>query len=302
MSAALLVPGQGSQTPGFLHELPEYSSVRETLAEASAVLGKDILELDSAEALQSTVAVQLSLLTAGVAFARFLESEHIALIGAAGLSVGAFTAAVAAGAIAFPDAIAFVRRRAELMETALPQGFGMGVLEGLRLTQVRELLIGTSLTIANYNSPVQFVLAGARNEIEPLLLVALAAGAHKAQFLNMATASHTHLLGDAAQELLRFASDLPLTRASIPLLSNGTARTLTDAAAIREDLALNMARPVRWDDMLMALRSLEPRIFLEAPPGHTLTRLAQQTADDMPALAAGESRWDVLVRDAHRAG
>jgi malonate decarboxylase epsilon subunit len=302
MSAALLVPGQGAQTPGFLRALPNCSCVKETLAEASAILGRDILELDSAETLQSTVAVQLSLLTAGVAFVRFLESEHVKLIGAAGLSVGSFTAAVAVGALAFPEAIAFVRHRAELMETALPQGFGMAVLEGLRLTQTRQLLSATSLTIANYNSPVQFVLAGTRNEIEALLPLALAAGAHKAQFLNIVTASHTHLLADASQELLRFALSLPLTEARAPFLSNCTARMLANAAAIREDLALNMARPVLWDDMVTALRSLEPRIFLEAPPGHSLTRLAQQASEDTPVIAASETRWDVLLREARRSG
>ncbi|NYF79564.1 ACP S-malonyltransferase [Granulicella arctica] len=302
MSAALLVPGQGAQTPGFLHALPDHGSVQKTLAEASAVLGRDILELDSSEALRSTVAVQLTLLTAGVAFVRFLDSEHIGLIVAAGLSVGAFTAAVAAGSIAFPDAIQFVRRRAELMESALPQGFGMGVLEGLRFTQVRDLLIGRSLTIANYNSPVQFVVSGARNEIEAILSLALAAGAHRAQFLNMPTASHTPLLGPAAQELLRFAADLPMGRSKIPVLSNSTARMLTDAEAIRQDLALNMAHPVRWDDMFTVVRGLEPRIFLEAPPGHTLTRLAQLACEETPVLCASESRWDVLVRDTQRVG
>lgn len=239
MSASLLVPGQGAQTPGFLHALPECSAVRETLSEASAVLGREIQELDSADALQSTIAGQLALPTVGVAFVRFLESEHVTLIGAAGLSVGAFSAAVAAGTIPFPAAIAFVRRRAELMETTLPQGFGIGVLEGLRLKQVRELMFNTSLTIANYNSLVQFVLAGPRKEIEGLM--ALAADAHTAHFLNMATASHTPLLGPSAQELLRFAADLPIVRAKIPVLSNRTARMLTDAQAIREDLALNMA-------------------------------------------------------------
>src|ERR1700757_3531248 len=93
MSIALLFPGQGSQTLGMLHQLPDNPAALRTVEEISAELERDVLALDAPEALRSTVSVQLALLTAGVAAARALEEEGVILEAVAGLSVGAFAAA-----------------------------------------------------------------------------------------------------------------------------------------------------------------------------------------------------------------
>ena len=111
MSIAFLFPGQGSQSPGMLHALPEHPAVVRTLEEASQFLHRDALELDSPESLQSTVCVQLALLTAGVAVARALADEGVVPETVAGLSVGAFAAAVHCGVVSFPDALQLVRQR-----------------------------------------------------------------------------------------------------------------------------------------------------------------------------------------------
>ena len=112
MSSLLVFPGQGAQQPGMLQRLP-----RETLNEASEVLGEDVLRLDSAEALKSTRAVQLCLLIAGVAASRqlTLAPDYVA-----GLSIGAYPAAVVAGALSFSDALHLVSLRGELMQQAYP--------------------------------------------------------------------------------------------------------------------------------------------------------------------------------------
>jgi malonate decarboxylase epsilon subunit len=299
MSVALLVPGQG-QDNGFLQSLPEHAVVLETLAESRSVLAIDVLALDAGGA-GDTVAAQVTRLVAAVAFARYLAAEKIVLRAAAGLSVGAFGAAVAAGCLKFADALLLVRRRAELMQAALPQQqHGMAVIEGLRQHEVERLIEDSKLAVANYNSTVQFAVTGVRSELEQLLVAARTAGAHTARMLKMG-ASHTPLLGSAAQELLTLAYEVPFADAEFPLLSNRTARVMTHAAAVREDLALNMAHPVRWRDMMGALRSLGPSLLVEAPPGHALTRLALDDSDDPKALAAADMRWDVLVRAARRA-
>src|ERR1700684_4135164 len=98
MSIAFLFPGQGSQTPEMRRNLPDDPAVRRTLDEISEYLHADVRELDSAEALQSTVSVPLALLASGVAVARALFEEGVKPEAVAGLSVGAFAAAVAAGA------------------------------------------------------------------------------------------------------------------------------------------------------------------------------------------------------------
>ena len=103
MSVAFLFPGQGSQAPGMLHALPDHPAIVRTLDEVSESLGANVLELDSAEALQSTVSVQLALLASGVAMARALMEEGVQPEAVAGLSVGAFAAAVQSGAISLSD-------------------------------------------------------------------------------------------------------------------------------------------------------------------------------------------------------
>ena len=133
MTVLFTFPGQGAQKPGMLHTLPDHPETARTLAEATAALGRDVLALDDAAALRSTVAVQLVLLVAGVAFARVLAAEGAAPGMVAGLSIGAWPAAVVAGVLDFADAVRLVELRARLMEDAYPSGYGMtaiGVLYG----------------------------------------------------------------------------------------------------------------------------------------------------------------------------
>src|ERR1700757_1811909 len=141
---ALLFPGQGSQTPGMLHRLPDHPAVRQTLEEVSAELGYDILTLDTPEALRSTVPVQLALLTAGVAAARALEAEGIIPEALAGLSVGAFAAAVHAQVIPLANGVRLVKQRAELMEQHSPSGYGLTAIVGLKEDQVIALITETN--------------------------------------------------------------------------------------------------------------------------------------------------------------
>src|SRR3984885_3990737 len=128
MSISFLFPGQGSQSPGMLKRLPQHNAVEMTLREASEILSRDMSELDSEAALESTVSVQLSLFIAGVAAARTLEAEEVMPEAVAGLSVGAFAAAVVCGSLPFADGIAIVKQRAHLMETSFPSGYGMSAI------------------------------------------------------------------------------------------------------------------------------------------------------------------------------
>jgi len=301
VSIAFMFPGQGAQTLGFLHALPDYPSVRETLQEASEFLCTNVMAFDSEAELTSTVSVQLGLVIAGATFARFCAVSDIRPSAVAGMSVGTYAAALAAGSIGLSSALTLVRRRAQLMEAAFPKGtHGMAVIDGLRLSSVTPLLQGTDVVIANENSLTQHVLAGRVVELDSLLLRAAQAGAHTAKRLRISVASHTPALLGASQELLELAQQTPVGAPRIALYSNRTARHLTTAKAVREELALNMAFPVRWHDTMTALGGLGIKLVLEAPPGHTLTRLASASLPEVSAMAAGESRWDVLLRAAKR--
>ena len=145
MSVAFLFPGQGSQRPGMLHDLPDAAAVTDTLDEASEVLGRDVRALDSAEALTSTVSTQLALLVAGVATDRALAARGARPDMIAGHSVGGFAAAVSAGVLAFADAVRLVRLRALLMEEAYRSGHGPSETVPLSRTRPRIGLVQATI-------------------------------------------------------------------------------------------------------------------------------------------------------------
>ncbi|MGO0059521.1 malonate decarboxylase subunit epsilon [Brevibacillus fluminis] len=293
MNTAFLFPGQGSQRPNMLHDLPEHSDASRTLQEASEVLGEDILTYDTAEKLQSTRFVQLSLLVAGVAVSRALQAEGAIPDMVAGHSVGAFGAAVAAGSLAFQDAIALVKLRGELMEQAYPNGYGMGVILGLSERRVHEQIERCSTAdspvyVANLNAPDQITVSGVLAGLDSVLAHARVAGARKAQLLHVSVPSHCVLMEGVARQLEAALERIPLHTPRIPYAGNRTARLLRTAEAIREDLAASVAAAVRWHDATSLLYELGARLFVEMPPGHVLTDLAAYAFPDARCVAIAE--------------
>ncbi|GJH19787.1 malonate decarboxylase subunit epsilon [Caballeronia novacaledonica] len=287
---AYLFPGQGAQTPGFLHRLggdaPHPAIVR-TLAEASAVLGEDVLALDTADALASTVAVQVALVVAGVTAARALAEEGIEPEAVAGLSVGAYGAAVVCGAIAFDDALKLVRLRATLMQDAYPRGYGMLAVLGLNEREIARAIAdsGADAYIGNLNAPRQIVVSGSDAALAQVREIVLARGARKAERLCVSVPSHCVLLEKAAESLIDAARDVRIDTPRIAYVGNRGARVLRHADAIREDLATNLRYPVRWHDSTIALSELGAKIFVEMPPGQTLTSLLADALPGAPAYA-----------------
>jgi malonate decarboxylase epsilon subunit len=276
MSVAFLFPGQGSQQPGMLHELPDHPVVSGTLEEASAVLDKDVLSFDTDSALSSTTAVQIALLVAGVSTARALKSEGVMADMVAGHSVGAFAAAVIAGALDFRDALSLVKLRGELMENAFPQGYGMSVVIGLDERRLAPLIgqAGEPVFIANLNAPDQITIAGSIPGIDAVLAMARAAGAYRAEILRVSVPSHCPLLQHVSGRLARALDEVPFREPAVPYGGNRRARALRDPEAIREDLAMSVSHPVRWHEVTTLFFELGARLFLEMPPGHVLTDLA----------------------------
>lgn len=292
---AFLFPGQGSQYAGFLHTLggtSPHARIASTFEEASDVLHMNVLDLDSADALRSTIAVQLGLFVAGVATVRALRDEGIVPDAVAGLSVGAYGAAVAADAIGFDDALRLLQLRAQLMERAYPQGYGMLAMSGLGEREVDAVIAGThakAAFIANLNAPRQIVVAGADNDLELVRQAALRAGARKAERLAVSVPSHCVLLDSAARELTEAASKVAFKVPSIPYIGNRGARPLRQAEAVRLDLATNLRYPVRWHDSTIVLSELGMQVFVEMPPGRTLTRLADDALPNVAKVAVEQT-------------
>lgn len=292
MTLALVFPGQGAQSAGFLHRLPDHDAVRATLADASAALGIDVATLDTADALRSTVAVQIALTVAGVAIARALDSEGVDASYCAGLSVGAYAAAVSCGALEFGDALRMVRKRAELMEAAWPSGYGLAAISGLTETQVEALAHADAadraarVYVANVNAPRQIVVAGANAALDAFAARALDAGARRALRLAVTVPSHCELLDDAADQLLAWSNDIPFRTPHRVYVDNRGGRPLSSADAIRADLATNMRETVRWFDALTLMIESGVTVLVEAPPGEVLTDITREHYPDVTALAA----------------
>jgi len=305
MSIFFAFPGQGAQFPGMLSALPDAVPVRATLEEAADLLQEPVAVLDSPQSLTSTRAVQLCLLIAGVASARLLarRGHEPALV--AGLSIGAYPAAVIAGALTFADALKLVALRGELMQQAYPQGYGMSAITGLTQAQLEPLLaeIHTAaqpLYLANLNAERQLVVAGSDAALSALATRANAAGASAVQRLNMSVPSHCPLLDKPAQRLAHAFADISLHPPHQTWLSSTRARPLRTPVAIAEDLAFNMARQVHWHATVQSAHERGARLHLELPPGRVLTNLARPVFG--PAVIAFDGTrldtLDTLLREA----
>ncbi len=294
MSSLFAFPGQGAQQAGMLHQLPEGSAA--LLDEASAVLNQQVLALDSPQALETTRAVQLCLLLAGVAWARWVMQRSPAPDYVAGLSIGAYPAAVVAGALAFSDAVRLVALRGELMQRAYPQGYGMMALSGLDQACVERVLAEVSgeVYLANLNSDNQFVIAGSDTAMAEVAARARNRGQGVARRLAVSVPSHCPLLDGPAAELAAAFATVELRRPCITYLSGSSARPIHEPQRLCDDLAGNMARRVDWRATVRTAYERGVRLHLEMPPGSVLSGLARPVFEQGRVVALEGTRADTV--------
>jgi malonate decarboxylase epsilon subunit len=301
VNIAYLFPGQGAQTIGFLKRLPAHPAVSAAWREAATVLNLNADAMDTAEALRSTVHVQLGLLVAGVAVTRMLDAAGLAADAVAGLSVGAFGAAVACGALGFADALRLVKLRAESMQNLFPDGFGMVAISGLDERRVAALLAQAAggnapqAFIANINAPTQIVISGSDAGLQAAMRIARDCGARQVQRMAVSVPSHSPLLDAVSDKLNEAAAKIEFSAPKMAYISNRRARAVRDAAGVREDLVLNVSNPVRWHDSLTLLSELGTRLFVELPPGRVLTGLVQQNFPGVRAIAADDAHLESIL-------
>ena len=291
MSSLLVFPGQGAQQPGMLHRLPH-----ETVREASEALGEDVLLLDDADALKSTRSVQLCLLIAGVAASRQLAmtADYVA-----GLSIGAYPAAVVAGALSFSDALHLVSLRGELMQQAYPRGYGMTAIIGLDLATVEGLLaqvhgVDAPVYLANINADNQVVIAGSDDAMQAVAALARDQGAGLAKRLAVSVPSHCPLLEGPAKTLAQAFAEVPMKTPVLGYLSGSRARPIINTDALRDDLAFNMCRVVDWRGTVQNAYERGVRLQIELPPGAVLTGLARRVFEQGTVIAFDGARLDTL--------
>lgn len=300
MSSFWVFPGQGAQQANMLHQLPDDPVVRDCLQDASTALGEDVMALDTAQALQSTRAVQLCLLIAGVACARLLQARECKPDYVAGLSIGAYPAAVIAGALGFDDAVRLVALRGELMQSAYPEGYGMTAVIGLDQAQVEAMIAqvhqaGMPVFLANINADNQLVIAGSAEAMRQVGQLAKAAGAAAIKRLAVSVPSHCSLLEAPAQTLADAFARVEISKPSVRYLSGSTARPVMDVEKLRDDLAFNMCRVVDWRSTVETAYERGVRLQIELPPGAVLTGLARRVFDQGTAVAFQSARLDSLI-------
>jgi malonate decarboxylase epsilon subunit len=300
MSSFWVFPGQGAQQPGMLSQLPDEQLIRDCLSEASDVLAEHVRLLDSTEALQSTRAVQLCLLIAGVASARVLQSRGCSPDTVAGLSIGAYPAAVTAGSLAFADAVRMVALRGELMQSAYPEGYGMTAIIGLDQAAVEALVAdvhghASPVYLANINAENQFVIAGSAEAMAEVARLAKASGAATVKRLAVSVPSHCALLEQPAQSLAEAFATVTVQAPAVRYLSGSTARPMLTADKLRDDLAFNMCRVIDWRSTVQTAYERGARLHIEFSPGTVLTGLARKVFEQGTAVAFQGARLDSLV-------
>jgi [acyl-carrier-protein] S-malonyltransferase len=298
MKLAIVFPGQGSQAVGMLAGYAEHPLVRETFVEASQVLGQDLWELvdnGPAEALNETVNTQPVMLTADVAVYRAWRAAggaEAAMM--AGHSLGEYAALVAAGAIAFADALPLVRFRAQAMQQAVPQGVGaMAAIMGLDdegvVAACAEAAQLQSVEAVNFNAPGQVVIAGHKEAVERAIAAAKARGAKRALLLPVSAPFHSKLLQPAAEKLAAYLAEVPVRVANVAVLHNVDVAPGATPEAVRAALARQAASPVRWVETIQAFVAQGVTHIIESGPGAVLTGLSRRIAPGVEVLPLNDA-------------
>ncbi len=283
MAFACLFPGQGSQSVGMLSGFPDPDNVvGRTLEEASEALGRDLVTLirDGPEAeLNRTENTQPAMLAVGVAVTRLWQHRGGAMPAlVAGHSLGEYSALVAAGSLAFPEAIGLVADRARFMQEAVPDGEGkMAAILGLGKDKVQSICDETQgkgvVQPANINAPEQVVIAGHTDAVETVMEAAIRAGAKRTVELSVSIPSHCALMEPASQRLRERLAEVAIQASQVPLLTNVDAVPVQAAESLREALIRQVTRPVRWTQLVERLRCEGVDRALEMGPGKILCGL-----------------------------
>ena len=280
-----------------LNAFADHALVRETVQEASDALNQDLGKLIAegpAEDLNLTTNTQPVMLTAAYAIYRAWQQAGgpvPAIV--AGHSLGEYTALVAAGALAFRDAVPLVRFRAQAMQTAVPVGVGgMAAILGLDDDAVRAVCAEASaagvVEAVNFNAPAQVVIAGHKAAVEKACEVAKAKGAKRALPLPVSAPFHSSLLKPASDQLREYLASVDVQVPSIPVINNIDVAVVNEPAGIKDALVRQAAGPVRWVECVQAMAAQGVTHVIECGPGKVLAGLTKRIDGNL----AGASLFD----------
>jgi [acyl-carrier-protein] S-malonyltransferase len=292
MKTAFFFPGQGSQSVGMMAGFNDNLVIKQTFTEASDILKTDFwaMATEPNELLNQTQNTQPLMLIAGVATFRAASQAGLQANIHAGHSLGEYTALVASKALSFADALPLVKYRAEVMQSAVPEGVGaMAAILGLDDALVREACKEAAQNeiceAVNYNSIGQVVIAGNKAAVERAMEICKAKGAKRALPLPVSVPSHCALMRPAAEKLAEYLKSVTINTPQIPVIHNADVASYNDADKIKDALVRQLYSPVRWVETVQAIHALGANNAAECGPGKVLAGLTKRIVAELPCAA-----------------
>ena len=299
---AYLFAGQGAQFVGMGKDLYEsFPQAKAIFDKADGVLGFPLSRLcfeGPQQELTQTANCQPAILTMSIAAWEAFKSVHspqsIVHSYVAGLSLGEYSALVAAEALSFKDAAYLVRRRGEFMEEeALKKPGKMLSVIGLDLSTIKQICSQANTEIANMNCPGQIVISGGVKEIEEAQGLAKGRGAKMAMLLEVSGAFHSSFMKEAGLKLAKELEKIKISTPQYPVVSNVTAKPVNSADEIKDNLIKQVSSSVLWEDSMKFILSKNVTTFFEFGPGKVLKGLMRRIDANAQVINI-EKKEDIL--------
>lgn len=274
---ALVFPGQGAQYVGMANDIYNNDDIaKKIIDEAERSVGvnlKKIMFEGSDEELAKTENTQPAIVTHSIALFESLKDKiDLKYDACLGLSLGEYSALVAADAMDFNDAVAVVKKRGKYMQESVPLGKGtMAAILGLDREKVNEVIEHVDngiIEVANYNSPGQIVISGETGTVKDSISLFKENGAKKAVVLNVSAPFHSSMLEPAGLKLKKELDDIKLRKCKVSVVSNVNADYYTDN--YKDLLVSQVSSSVLWEDSIEKLINEGFDTFIEIGPGKVL--------------------------------
>lgn len=282
---AFIYPGQGSQTVGMGESFLTDDKSRQFFQQADDALNVNLTEMmleGPQENLTLTYHAQPALLTVSAMITERLNRAGIFPDFVAGHSLGEYSSLVAAGVMPFEKAIEIVHKRGLFMNEAVPAGEGaMAAILGMDSAELEKVTAEVTdetgvVQLANLNCPGQIVISGTKAGVDRACVVAKERGAKRAIPLDVSGPFHSELMRPASQNLSKVLSEAFLEDATVPVITNVTAKSESHASQIQELLVRQLYSPVLWEQSVQEMIELGVTTFVEIGPGKVLSGLVKK--------------------------